>query len=190
VRRLGPARWVIRVLERSTPERHRDAVAGDLLEEHELRTRSEASPAASRWYWSQVGRSVPRLLWATAKSGVWVATLGVGFAAWLAAGMVETAASVGISRLAAPGAGTRTILDLVVGLMTIGLAGYFAGRIRPGAAGALAMITVVSVALLMTMASRSAPLWYGTAFLVFGPLASVAGGACCSRRRASKGVNR
>jgi hypothetical protein len=61
------------------------------------------------------------------------------------------------------------------------LGGYVAARIRRGAAAALAVLIAVTVVALMTATSESAPLWYQGGFLVFGPLASLAGGALLRR---------
>jgi len=47
----------------------------------------------------------------------------------------------------------------------------------------MAGTVMIVVAVLMMTMSGSAPLWYGLAFLVFGPLAALAGGTLCRGRR-------
>jgi hypothetical protein len=96
--------------------------------------------------------------------------------AYVAAGILEFVGETAISRLLAPGARAHAVLGLIVGLTTMALGGYFAARIRAGAATALAAIVMISVAILMVTQSDSAPLWYQLAFLIAGPLASFAGG--------------
>jgi len=63
------------------------------------------------------------------------------------------------------------------------LGGYLAAWIRPGAATALAGIVIITVAVLMATKSDSMPLWYQLAFLIAGPLASLAGGTPFLRRQ-------
>jgi hypothetical protein len=103
--------------------------------------------------------------------------------AYIAAGAVEFAGDMAISRLVAPEAPVYAILGLIVGLATMALGGYLAAWIRPGAAAALAGIVMISVAVLMVTKTGAVPLWYQLAFLIAGPLASLAGGTLFLRRR-------
>lgn len=136
------ATWL---LERVVPESNRDAVLGDLAEEYALRARSADSLTVSRWYWGQVYRSIPRMVWGSVRSGRWLSTLGVAIGAYIAAGALEFAGTAAISRLLAPDASVYTLLNVVVGLTTMGIGGYFATWIRPGAATALAGIVIGSM---------------------------------------------
>jgi hypothetical protein len=88
-----------------------------------------------------------------------------------------------MSRLLGPDARPLPVLRAIVGLATIMLGGYLAARIRPAAATALAGIVMIAVVILMVTMSDSAPLWYGLAFLIVGPLAALAGGTLCRGRR-------
>jgi hypothetical protein len=178
------ATWL---LERVLPERDREAILGDLIEEYELRARSTRPWTVSRWYWGQVCRSIPRMVWGSVCRGRWLATLGVATGAYIAAGALEFAGTVAISKLLTPDAALYTVISLVVGLTTMGIGGYFATWIRPGAGTVMAGIVMIVVAVLMMTMSGSAPLWYGLAFLVFGPLAALAGGTLCRGRRAGAG---
>ena len=102
--------------------------------------------------------------------------------AYIAAGALEFAGTMAISKLLTPGAPVYTVISLVVGLTTMVIGGYFATWIRPGAATVMSGIVMIVVAVLMMTMSGSAPLWYGVAFLVVGPLATLAGGALCRGR--------
>jgi hypothetical protein len=108
--------------------------------------------------------------------------------AYIAAGAVEFAGTVAISKLLAPDAAVFTVISLVVGLTTLAIGGYFATWIRPGDGTVMAGIVMLVVAVLMMMTSGSAPLWYGLAFLIFGPLAAFAGGTFCGGRRTAAPV--
>jgi hypothetical protein len=151
---------------------------GDLAEEYALRDRS-----ASLWYWGQVYRSAPSIVWRSVRGGHWLPTLSVALGAYIAAGAIEFAGDAAISKLAAPGARVYTVLSLIAGLVTMALGGYLAAWIRRGAAAALAGIVMISVAVLMVTRSESAPLWYQLAFLIAGPLASLAGARLFLRSR-------
>ena len=114
-------------------------------------------------------------LGANVGSGRWVLL----WVAYIAAGALEFAGTMAISKLLTPGAPVYTVISLVVGLTTMVIGGYFATWIRPGAATVMAGIVMIVVAVLIMTMSGSAPLWYGVAFLVVGPLATLAGGALC-----------
>jgi hypothetical protein len=174
------ATWL---LERVLPERDQEAILGDLIEEYELRARSTTPPKVSRWYWGQVCRSIPRMVWGPVSRGRWLPTLGVAMGAYIAAGALEFAVTVEISKLLTPDALVYTVISLVVGLTTMVIGGYFATWIRPGAGTVMAGIVMIVVAVLMMTITDSAPLWYGLAFLVVGPLAALAGGTLCRGRR-------
>jgi hypothetical protein len=174
------ATWL---LERVLPERDQEAILGDLIEEYELRARLTTPWMVSRWYWGQVCRSIPRMAWGSVSRGRWLPTLGVALGAYIAAGALEFAGTVAISKLLTPDAPGYTVISLVIGLTTMVIGGYFATWIRPGAGTVMAGIVMLVVAVLMTTTSGSAPLWYGLAFLVVGPLATLAGGTLCRDRR-------
>jgi hypothetical protein len=174
------ATWL---LERVLPERDQEAILGDLIEEYELRARSTTPRMVSRWYRGQVCRSISQMAWGSVSRGRWLPTLGVAMGAYIAAGALEFAGTMAISKLLTPDPPFSTVIDLVVGLTTMVTGGYFAAWIRPGAATVMAGIVMIVVAVLMMTMSGSAPLWYGVAFLVVGPLATLAGGTLCRGRR-------
>ena len=171
-----PATWL---LERVVPERNREAVLGDLTEEYRLRAPSASPFAVSRWYWGQVCGTISHVLWTYVRGGEWLLTLGIAVGAYLAAGTIEFVGTVTIARLFALEAEAFIVVSLIVGLTTMVLGGYFAAWIRPAAAPAVAGIAFIVVAVLMMTMSDSEPFWYALAFLIVGPLASLAGGALC-----------
>jgi len=172
------ASWL---LETVVPERNREAVLGDLIEEFTIRTESDRPRAASLWYWEQVCRSIPRMLW-TSMQEEWLRALPIAISAYIAAGMLEFVVTTQISRLFSLGAPFDTVVSMIVGLTTMVFAGYIAARIRPAAATVVASIAFIVVAALMMTRSDTAPLWYQLAFLTAGPLAPLMGGALCLRR--------
>jgi hypothetical protein len=172
------ATWL---LERVLPERDRDAILGDLIEEYELRAQSTTPWMVSRWYWGQACRSIPPMVWHSVSR--WLPTLGVAMGAYIAAGALEFGGTVVISKLLTPAAPAFTVISVVVGLITMVIGGYFATWIRPGAGTVMAGIVMIVVAVLMATMRGSEPLWYGLAFLILGPLAALAGGALCHGRR-------
>lgn len=174
------ATWL---LQRVLPERDREAILGDLIEEYELRARSTTPLMVSRWYWGQACRSIPRMTWGAVSRGRWLPTLGVAVGAYIAAGALEFAGTVAISKLLTPDAPVFTVISLVVGLATMVIGGYLATWIRPGSATAMAAIVMIVVAVLMMTTSGDAALWYGLAFLILGPLAALAGGTLCRGTR-------
>lgn len=179
----SPSRFATWLLGRAVPEHNRDVVLGDLAEEYALRARSADSATVSRWYWGQVCRSISRVMWDSIRSGRWLSTFGVALGAYIFAGVLEFGATTAISRVLAPNTSVYTVVSLFVGLATMGLGGYVAAWIRPAAATALAGIVMLVVAVLMVTMSDSAPLWYGLAFLIVGPLAALAGGTLCRSKR-------
>jgi hypothetical protein len=182
MRRRSPPRaasWLLGLLLR---ERDREAVLGDLAEEYALRAGSASRFTISRWYWGQVYRSAPRVVWCSVRRGGWLPTLGVALGAYIAAGAVEFAGDVAISRLVAPESPVLAVVAMIIGLSTLALGGYLAAWVRPGASTALAWIVMISVAGMMVTQKPNAPLWYQIAFLIFGPWASWGGGTLLRRR--------
>jgi hypothetical protein len=124
-------------------------------------------------------------MWGSVRRGGWVLTLGVAVGAYIAAGALEFAGTVAISKLLTPGALAFTVIGLLVGLTTMVIGGYVATWVRSGAGTVMAGIVMIAVAVLMMTTSGREPRWYGVVFLLFGPAAVLVGGALCrSRRRA------
>lgn len=173
-----PPRLAIRLLESLLPEKNRDAVVGDLVEESALRARISSRASATLWYWGQVARSIPLVLWSDWRRGHWFGTLSVAIVAYIAASVLESVGTSLVLELLRPDPRLATVLSVIVGLATMVLGGYVAASIRQGAAHVLAgiiFIFIVVVALFVAVPA-SAPLWYGLTFLIAGPLAALAGG--------------
>jgi hypothetical protein len=188
MRRDLPPRVATWLIGRILPERDREAVLGDLVEEYAVRVRSETRATVSRWYWGQVCRSTPQMLWCRIRAGHWLRTTGVAASAYIAASTVEFLGTAAISKVLAPDGRLFLVVSLLFGLATIVLGGYFAARIRPAAASALAAIVIIVIVIVFVTMRRSAPLWYGLTFLVFGPVAALAGGTLCRVRRTDRAV--
>lgn len=175
------AAWLLGIL---LSQEDRDAVLGDLEEEYALRRRVVSAAGGRAWYWSQVCRSIFPVLRLSARRGRWASTLAVALGAYVAVGLIESSAVAVLARVLRLNARADVVLNLIVGLVTIALAGHVAARIRPGAAHALAAVMIIGVAVMMVVVTPgSVPLWYALAFLVGAPMASLAGGTFCRRRR-------
>jgi len=165
------ARWLF---ERFLSSTDREAISGDLMEEYAIRYRSSAW-LAMEWYWGQACRSIAPLLWIRLRRERWMSTLSVAFVAFVVAGAIESAGIQALSSLLGADA-APSVLTMIVGLATLMLFGYLAAWVRPFAANVLAVLEILAVVILMLTMPTSAPLWYGLAFLVFGPLAAFLGG--------------
>jgi hypothetical protein len=130
---------------------------------------------------------MPSVLWVGIRRGGWLGTVGVAIAAYIVAGMIESVGLVVMARLLSPVGWAFPVLSVIVGLATLVLGGYLAAWIRPAAATVLAAIVIFVIVVLFVTMRDSAPLWYGLAFLVFGPVAALAGGALCRVRRTGRG---
>lgn len=171
-----PSRLAIRLLESLLPEKDRDAIVGDLIEESVLRASASTRATTTFWCWWQVARSIPLLLWSALQRQHWFGTLGVAIAAYVAASVLESLGVALVLKLLHPNPRLAIVLSVIVGLATMVLGGYVAASIRQGAAPALAAIILVVVAVLFVIMPHSAPLWYGLTFLIAGPVAALAGG--------------
>jgi peptidoglycan/LPS O-acetylase OafA/YrhL len=171
---LAP-RFATWLFERFLSPTDREAISGDLMEEYAFRYR--ASPRlVVPWYWGQVCRSIAPLLWIRLRREKWMSTLSVALVAFIVAGAIESAGIQALSSLLGSNATAPSVLTMVVGLATLMLSGYLAAWVRPFAANVLAVLEILAVVILMVTMPTSAPLWYGLAFLVFGPLAAFLGG--------------
>lgn len=123
----------------------RQYVLGDLAEEYAVRRVQTSRTFAKWWYWSQVLRSIPWLLWSPVRRSGWVPVLRVACFACVAQAAVElTTASLvpGILRVSADGA---VPLTLAVVLGSIVIVSGVANRVRPGAGTLLALMAGVAM---------------------------------------------
>jgi hypothetical protein len=177
-----PPRLATWILARLVPNTDRDAVIGDLLEEHALRFRSESVPNASWWYWSQVSRSAQPLVWTAVRRGGWLETLGAAIAAYLLVNMIQSAGGLAVWRLLGDMPLAAGLISLTIVLSAMVLGGYIATRMRRGAAVMLAVISALSVIRSMAPTGDSIPVGYFVGWLVACPLAALAGGALLPSR--------
>jgi hypothetical protein len=178
-RGLHVATWL---LSRVVPEGERESLLGDLIEEYELRANAATSSAALKWYLRQVCASAPPLLWVRFRRASWISTLGVALLAYFAVGVVEFIINWALSISPWAGAVTYRPLGLFITSPFVVLIGYFAARIRRGAAIALGAMMLLVVTAMTLWTSESIPSWYRIAFFVVGPVAALFGSALRSLR--------
>jgi len=126
-----PPRLATRFLDLVVPARDRDVLVGDLVEEHALLALTARRGGAACWYWSQALRTAASVLWAGARRGQRLKTLGAVLAGYLAA------------RLRRRAAGALAVLAAVMGVVSLLATGpaapiwYQLALIVVGPAGAL-----------------------------------------------------
>ena len=182
----SPPRLPAWLLARLLPGRELEYVVGDLVEEYALRSRRASTLQVKSWYTMQICRSIAPLLWASIAREGWLSTVGIAGAAWVAASAAE---ALGIALLQFVLVATSvgfTVASVAIGIATIAIGGYVAGRIRPASPAVMAAIVLVAVLGLMITASGTAPLWYALVFLVGGPLAALGGGVVAAAMRVSR----
>jgi hypothetical protein len=173
MRRTSPPAFACWFLDSVVPVPYRDALLGDLIEEYALRVESASPLTASRWFWSQAWRSVASLVWSSLSSGEWLISMSIAMGVYIAMGMLKFAADVAISKLLAPEQATYVVLAPVVFLTASAIGGWVVSRIRRGATIFLALIVMITVAVLIDLKVCAIPVpwWYQFGFLTLGPLA-------------------
>lgn len=168
---------VSRALAQPVPLQTLEAALGDLAEEYALRAHGRSPLRASVWYWAQLARSMPQMMWLDVRRQGAGTTCAVAFAAWLVASVVEFIADAMLIAWSGSDAPVRELPGVLVGLAAFASGGYLASVVRPAATKVLAAMIALIVVGLMIAGPQNVPLWYGPVFLVFGPLVSIAGGA-------------
>lgn len=176
-------RWATWILACVLPQRDLEVMMGDLAEEYALRCNTTGGAHLSRWYWGQIFRSIPLLLWASVRRGDWLATVGTAVAACLVQATVELSAKSAISSLAAIDMPVAAILSWMVGFPSLIFVSYLAARVRPGAAIVLTAIIVIVVIGQLVGKGHSLPVWKQIAAVLIGPTAAFAGGVIALRRQ-------
>ena len=161
--------WII---ESVLPIPYRESMLGDLIEEYALLLESRSHSSASRWFWSQTCRSIPPLAWFYLRSGRWLLSLSTAIGVYFFMGILKLGADSMISKIIAPQHRTYVILAPIVFLTTTVTGGLVATRIRRGAAVFLALIVLMTVAVLIELrvCTIPVPVWYQSGFLILGPL--------------------
>jgi hypothetical protein len=175
MRRCSPPAFACWFLESVLPNPYREAVLGDLIEEYKLRIESTSRFAASRWFWSQTCRSVPSIVWSSIRSGNWLISMSIAMGVYIFMGTLKFVADLMLSKLFSSQQMTHVILPPIVFLTTTAIGGCAAARLRRGATTFLALMVMITVAILIDLkvCSVAVPWWYQFGFLALGPLAVV-----------------
>lgn len=119
MRRQSPSALATWLLAQAVPERNREILLGDLHEEYALRAQFAPTSTATLWYWGQACRSIPPLVWSSARNGRWLFTLAVAIGAYLFVGIFEFAATKAVSMLLALDENVLKFVNVWVGLATV-----------------------------------------------------------------------
>ena len=173
--RSSPPTFACWLLETVVPTPYREAILGDLIEEYTLRTESTSRFTASRWFWSQTCRSVPSMVWSSLRSRDCLISISIAVGVYIVMEILEYAANLTISKWVAPQPTTYVVLAPVVFLTASAIGGCVAARIRRGATKFLALIVMITVAVLIDLKDCTIPVpwWYQFGFLTLGPLAVI-----------------
>jgi hypothetical protein len=176
-------RWAEWVLACVMSPRDLEVLIGDLDEERALLSRSMARREVAGWYWSQVVRSIPLLLWASVRRGGFFATVTAAVGACIVQSIVELTTKSVLSSLFTHHASLPALLALLVTIPTLVFVSYLAARIRPGAAIALTVLIVLAIVVqLMMKTGNNMSLWNQVAALLIAPSAAFAGGVLAVRK--------
>ncbi len=176
MKHAGPPRSATWLLGLFLPQHDKEMLTGDLVEEYTLLASTLQPRDASRWYWNQVARSAAPMLWANIRRGLWLKTLGAALVGYLAVVLLVVAGDIAMSKLLSASEFVYSLLSLAVGFPAMALGGYVAASMRPRAAIALAVISVVMGVVSLAVTGGRAPLWYQVALIFVGPIASLTGG--------------
>jgi hypothetical protein len=169
----SPPAFACWLFESVLPGSYREAMLGDLIEEYTLRIESTSRFTASRWFWSQACRSVPSMVWSSLRNGNCLISMSIAMGVYIFMGMLKFAADLMISKLVAPGQTMHVVLAPIVFLTVTAIGGCVAARIRRRATIFLALIVMITVAVLIDLKVCTIPVpwWYQFGFLTLGPLA-------------------
>jgi hypothetical protein len=136
------ANWILACA--ATPE-DRHYMLGDLDEEYVVLLDETSRMTATWWYWTQVLRSIPWLLWIPVRRSGWAVTLGVTAAACAAQASVELTTAAVVPAIVDAGTVRSGALTLAVLWGSLVVVSCIASRIRPGAGTLLAVVAVVAM---------------------------------------------
>jgi hypothetical protein len=175
MRCCSPPTFACCLLESLLPDPYREAALGDLIEEYTLRVESTSRLTASRWFWSQTFRSAPSMVWSSLRSGNCFVSITIAMGVYIFMGTLKFAADWMMSKLFTANQATYVALAPIVFLVTTAIGGCVAARIRRGATIFLALIVMITVAILIDVKVCSIPVpwWYQFGFLTLGPLAVI-----------------
>ena len=152
---------------------------GDLEEER------TSGASGSRWYWSQILRSIPAVAWLTIRRGGWMATCGVVAVTCGIQMAVEMVTGFAVYYLTPRGAVWPSITAGVITVVSLALVSFKASQIRRGAATILAMIAVCAITMQLVLAAQARQDLPSetVAALVVVPVVVLVGGSMSSRPR-------
>jgi hypothetical protein len=161
------------------PHQDVEVLIGDLEEERTF------GASASRWYWSQVLRSIPEAVWLTILRGGWKATCGVAAAACVMQVAVELITGFAVYYLTPIGALWPSITAGAITLASLAFVSFKASQIRRGAAAILALIAMCAIMAQLMLAIQVRQELPGgmAAALVAVPGVVLVGGLMSSRPR-------
>ncbi len=140
--KLHVATWI---LSRFVPARDREALVGDLTEEHARLTAAGRRDAPFGWYLRHVCASIPPLVWAGLARATWPTTLAIALAAFFLTVLMQTFVQWAIRSLAVKVDGP---VAMVIFSPLVLLIGYLAERIRRRTSivfGALLLLTIAAM---------------------------------------------
>ena len=170
-----------RLLSLVLPAQDVDVIIGDLEEEYVLRPESSAR---RRWFWTQILRSVPMLVWIPIQRGGLLTTVGVALAACAAQAVIELAAGFAVYSVFPPDARWPSLMTVVLTLPSLTFVSYRATRARPGASTLVAGVGVVALLgqiLLAAHAGRAVPVGMLAALMIVPSLALLGGSLALAR---------
>lgn len=170
MRRLAPPWLPTALLSAILSPNDQGPLLGDLCEEYRLRA-STSPEAAARWYWAQVIRSCPILLWRRARRGQWLSTAGIAVAAYVGVGVLNMVAVTITAPWTVEFSSSDYVRKAVVALLAIAASAHVASRLRPHSGRVMGCLVAVVAIVLVAFPVDASPLWYQVAFLVLGPVA-------------------
>lgn len=173
--RAQVATWLLTCV---LPGQDVEAIIGDLEEEYASRSRFLSGAAG--WYWAQIMRSTPALVWLPIQRSGWLPTVGIALAACAIQASVEVTTGLAVRQLSPPDAQWSVVLALAVTLPSLMFLSYQATRICPGAATAVPAVAAFAILVQLVLtasADREIPLGVQVASLVVGPSIAFMGGA-------------
>jgi hypothetical protein len=183
MKHTAPPRLASWLLGLCLPQRDKETVLGDLVEEHALLASTLSPRDARRWYWDQALRSSARLFWVSIWRGHWLKTLGAALVGYVAVALLVMGGDLAMSRLLTASETAYSLISLALGLPAMALGGYIAASMRPRAAVGLAVIAGVMGVVSLAVTGGAAPVWYQLALIAIGPAGSLAGGRIRIRRK-------
>jgi hypothetical protein len=158
----------------------RDAITGDLIEEHAELAAVHGERSADRWVRRQILRSLPVLVQAAVRNGgvrLLAAIVGAALTALLAVSLLIGASAALVSTLVSPETmGRLTIVALAIDLAFGAAGGYLAARLgRAAPLGAAFVFGVLGLSLTL-ISGGDASGWYRPALQLLLIPATVSGG--------------